>query len=446
LSQNKARRTARSCTPKTHCAVSSIPPPRLRHSVACSLVGNIGFALSQWILLTNVSKLGGAQMVGELALALAITSPIFLFTGLQLNTVQITDTFDRFTFGDYLAIRITSTALALVFIVMTLMLWSQSRTTTIVTMLIAGAKALDSVSDVIYGFFRKHERMDLTATSMIFKSIASVVVFAAALFLSSRLTWAACGLALTGCVTLAAYDFPRLRRLSRLAGLQAVRLAPHWSAEASGRLIKITFPMGLSAMLASLNTNIPRYFIEHLLGEKSLGFFAGTTYITMAGTFVVSAVAQAVLPRLASYYTAGDLHALKAVLLRLSAMSFGIGVAGIAFSAVAGRQVLSIVYRPEYGAYSTLLTFASCAATVAYVASIMNCALNAVHRYSQQLPLIAATVCATAFACFLLIPAYSMNGAALALTAGYGLQAAGSAIIVGRALRSLKRDRILAHA
>jgi O-antigen/teichoic acid export membrane protein len=124
------------------------------------------------------------------------------------------------------------------------------------------------------------------------------------------------------------------------------------------------------------------------------------------------------------------------VLFRLSAFAVGIGAAGVFLSAIAGRQFLSIIYRPEYGPYATLLTFLACAATVAYEASVLNCALNAVQRFGQQLPLFIATSAATALACVLLIPAHSLYGAALALTVGYGVQVAGAAAIVTSALRS----------
>jgi O-antigen/teichoic acid export membrane protein len=421
---------------EAHTIVTEVLP-RLRHSVAWSLAGNLTYALSQWALLASVSKLGGAQMVGELALSLAITSPIFLLTNLQLSTVQTTDTFDRFTFGDYLSLRLASTVAALVLIFLILGFWPQSKTTAGVTLLIAGSKALDSVSDVIYGYFRKHERMDLITISQVIKSAVSTVAFTVALMLSSRLTWAAGALALSGLATLVTYDFPMLKRAARGArAAEPQRFAPHWSTKASSRLIMTTLPLGVSAMLVSLNTNIPRYFIGHSLGERSLGYFAGTAYITMAGTFVVSAVAQAVLPRLALYYKTGDFRSLKAVLYRLSAMAVAVGGAGVILSAVAGPQLLSIIYRPEYAPYGNLLTLLAVSATVAYLASILNCAMNAVHQFRQQLPLFIATSAATGLACLILIPKYGLYGAALGMTVGFGLQLGGATLIVASALRS----------
>jgi len=392
--------------------------------------------LSQWALLTSVSKLGGAIMVGQLALALAISSPVFLFTNLQLSTVQTTDTFDRFIFADYFALRLAATGLGIVAVIVALGLWPQSQTTTAVTLLISAYKAFDSVSDIIYGFFRKYERMDLITLSQLARGTVSVVAFTAALLWSSRLTWAAGALALAGSVTLMTFDFPMLARLSRTATTHGrFQLAPHWSTRTSRCLVGITLPLGVSAMLVSLNANLPRYFISHVLGEESLGFFAGATYVTMAGTFVVSAVAQAVLPRLAHYYKAGNIVSLKAVLLRLCVFSVAIGVAGILLSFLAGRQILSLIYRPEFAAYSALLTLAACAATVAYAASVMNCAMNAVHRYSQQLPIILATGAATSLACLLLVPSHGLHGAALAMIAGYGIQLGSAVAIVANALR-----------
>ena len=49
---------------------------------------------------------------------------------------------------------------------------------------------------------------------------------------------------------------------------------PRWHLRTLIQLIQLTLPMGLVMMLISLNTNIPRYFIEHYLGERELGIFA----------------------------------------------------------------------------------------------------------------------------------------------------------------------------
>src|SRR5436305_1160496 len=78
-----------------------------------SLAGTLVFAGCQWGMLVALTKLGDAEMVGQFALALAITAPVFMFTNLQLRGIQATDARREYAFGDYLSLRLAMTALGL---------------------------------------------------------------------------------------------------------------------------------------------------------------------------------------------------------------------------------------------------------------------------------------------------------------------------------------------
>lgn len=52
------------------------PRASLRSGFAWTLAGNGLYALSQWAVLSLLAKLGGRQMLGEYALAVAVTAPV----------------------------------------------------------------------------------------------------------------------------------------------------------------------------------------------------------------------------------------------------------------------------------------------------------------------------------------------------------------------------------
>ncbi len=52
-------------------------------------------------------------MVGQFALGLAIAAPVVMFTNLQLRGVLATDARNEYRFGDYLALRLCATLLAM---------------------------------------------------------------------------------------------------------------------------------------------------------------------------------------------------------------------------------------------------------------------------------------------------------------------------------------------
>ena len=84
------------------------------------------------------------------------------------------------------------------------------------------------------------------------------------MYLTHSLVWAAVALAAVWALVLAAYDYPNsadLRScLTEVNGLALGRLAG---------LARLALPLGIVSFLISLNTNIPRYFVEDLLGTKA---------------------------------------------------------------------------------------------------------------------------------------------------------------------------------
>ena len=75
--------------------------PTLRANFSWTLAGNVFYGACQWGMLSALAKLGNASIVGEFTLGLAISSPIFVFTNLQLRSVQATDTQLECRFADY---------------------------------------------------------------------------------------------------------------------------------------------------------------------------------------------------------------------------------------------------------------------------------------------------------------------------------------------------------
>ena len=85
-------------------------PLSLARNFSWTLIGSGLYAFCQWGMLVVLAKLCSTQMVGQFALGLAITAPVFMFAGLNLRTVQVTDARRDFQFGDYLGLRLLSIA------------------------------------------------------------------------------------------------------------------------------------------------------------------------------------------------------------------------------------------------------------------------------------------------------------------------------------------------
>jgi O-antigen/teichoic acid export membrane protein len=110
-------------------------------------------------------------------------------------------------------------------------------------------------------------------------------------------------------------------------------------------------------------------------------------------------------------------------------------------SAVLGRQILTILYRPQYAEHVDLLLWLMAVGAVGCVASCLGCAMSAAGQFRQQVPLFIVVTGSSFVACYFLIPWRGLQGAALAALVSMCVQLIGTIFIVYRALQ--KRARAL---
>ncbi len=414
-------------------APGGLPGLSLRKNISWTFVGNMVYTGCQWGMLVALSKLGSPAMVGQLALGLAITAPVIMFSNLQLRVVQVTDARDEFHFPDYASLRVITTLLALALIAGVVALSGYRVETVLVVALVSLAKAFEAMSDVFYGMLQKYERMDRIALSLMIKGPASLLALAGTVWLTGSIVWGAAALALTWALVLFLFDIPNGRHMWRATTTPAERQAWQFNSRTLLRLSWLALPLGIVMMLISLNTNLPRYFIEEYLGESELGIFAALSYLIIAGQMVVNALGEAASPRLARSYAAADRAGFQSLLLKLLAVGGALGVAAVGGAMLLGTWVLAILYQPEY-ARPDLFTLLMVAAALSYLVSFLGYAMTAARYFRIQTVLFLVATVATGVGCLVFIPIYGLLGAAYALIASAIVQGVGSLAIVLYAL------------
>jgi len=409
----------------------------LRANFSWTFIGNVVYAACQWGMLMALAKLGSPGMVGVFALGLAITAPVFMFANLHLRTIQATDARQQYQFRDYLGVRLATTALALLAIAGITLAVGYPWETVMVIFAVGCAKACESISDIFYGLLQRLERMDRIALGMILKGIASLLALAVGVYLSGSVFWGVVGMAGAWATVLALYDVPNGLRALRRSPASHAPSAHHERMAVAVRLAWMALPLGVGIMLVSLSTAIPRYFVERVLGAESLGIFAAIAYVQVAGTTVIGALAAAANPRLAQHYACGDTRAFRSLLHKLVVIALALGGAGVLVAWLIGGWILTLFYRPEYGAHNHIFVLVMIAAGIGYIGWFVGDAMTAVRRLRAQALLFLVMTIATIGACAWLIPSFGLTGAALATMVTSVIHAAGGLLIVERALRTL---------
>ncbi|MGO8670185.1 MAG: lipopolysaccharide biosynthesis protein [Capsulimonadaceae bacterium] len=425
-------------------------PLTLRHNFAWTTFGNVFYAASSWLMLTAIAKLGSASMLGVFSLGLAVSQPIIYFTQLNLSSIITTDVRHTFSYGDYFGLRLLTNLLAIAITVAVCLGSGYSRATAFVILITGIGVTFDAVSDIVYGHFRRLERMDMIGISQSIKGPLSLAGVVLGIRLAHSVVWAATGSALASLIVVTCYDIPRCVRALRESGERdaVVTFGPFsfpragWHLPALRKLFVTALPMGITMMLVGLVGNVPRYAVEHFAGDRELGIFSALASFVAVGRVVVLALGGSATPRLARYIDAGDGASFARLTWKLVGLGIFVGSLAPVTAAVIGHPLLKLFFKPEYAAHVDILVLLLAGGGVGYVAMFLGCAMTAARWYRVQPVFMAIVTVAAGVAAWWLTPRYGLAGAAISTIIAMAIQLAGAGLIVRAIVRSVSPARV----
>lgn len=401
----------------------------LRQNFSWTFIGNVIYAVCQWGILVVLAKTGTPETVGQFALGLAVTAPIFMMTNLNLRAVQATDATNKYNFGDYLRLRIYTTIIAISITIIIVNIAEYKIYTSLIIISIALIKSVESLSDIFYGLFQKNEVMNITAKAMIIKGVSTVIAISITFFITNNLLFSMVCVIIIKIFTIFIYDYRKgkifLEKSTIITHKEANLKQPCIKMLYTDNLFKLAAlaaPLGIVMMFNSLNTNIPRYLLERSFGERELGIFAAMAYLMVAGTTVISALGQSASPRLAKQFAGQDIIGFRRLLFKLIFIGIVCGLLGVLVVFLGGKEILTHLYGSEYGEYADVLILIMIASGLSYVSSFLGVALTAARHFKIQIPITILSFVVILTASWVLVPESGMKGAAIGLIYMYFAQ------------------------
>jgi O-antigen/teichoic acid export membrane protein len=408
----------------------SIVPLSLRRNVSYMLVGNMVYALSQWGIIMALAKLGSARMVGEFTFGLAVTAPLIFIFDLQLRSVIATDTKNEFSFRQYLTLKGVSSFLVILVLVGIVLLGDFDGQAALVIFLIGVAKLIESIIELHYGLFQKHERMELIAKSLIIRGILSLLAISILIITTNSLVFAVTGFALAWLMIFIFIERPKAKKLVS---------TDEQSQQSIKKLFLTSLPLGIVIMMISLYTNIPRYVIEHTISTEAVGYFSALFYIVTAGNLVINAIGQTISPRLAIYFSQQEYAKFSKLIITFVCIGGLYGLTGTFLAIFIGKFILGLVYTEDYTAYHHVFVLLMISGMVLYASSFLGYALTSMRKFKIQPFLALGWVISALVLSNLLIPKFGLVGAAYVAILTSGIQLISQAVTVWWYLLNAKK-------
>lgn len=390
-------------------------------------MGRLAQAGAQAGLLVVVARLGSAQMVGDLALAMALCSPIMVIAGLQLRVVYVTDLERRFGWCSHVQLRRWASGLGVG--LATLIAAGGMPVSAAAVFAVAASKAGELRSDLHHAAFQRRGAMRMYARSVAARSALGLVAAGSLLWATADLALGLLALAAVSWVVAIAHDAPLTARLR----------GPRQGPGTATQLLWVAAPLGLVTFVDSLAQHAVRLQVDAMLGTVALGHYAVMSYAVVAGGAVVFSLGTPLLPRLAEHHVAGRRRRFVATVLRLVGVSATLGVAGVAFALAFGRPFLRVVFGAAFESEAAVFPWVMAAGALHFVLGALMHAVNAAQQRRAQPWIYLTALGVTVLLGWQWIPGHGLRGAAWASAAGWSVAVVVASGILVRACMPRRR-------
>ena len=378
--------------------------------------GNFIFAFSQWAILIFFARMTNQENLGQYALALAIVTPIFAVGNLQLRPLYILDvnSEQKYTYTHFYYLRLICSFIALACCLVLGLFFNVS---ILVLLLVGLLKFFESYSDIIYAYYNAHDQTQLISKSLFLKGTLSVLAVAVGLYLFDFYT------------ALFLFLFVYLVVWLVIDNLYIQKTQEIKKMSLDLEIMKSAIPMGISLGIVTLQSNIPRLFLDQYASIEAVGIFTVLSYFIIVGSIFINSICQYLSPRLTHAWNHNRAYFKKLLSMALL-VAGGLGLIAIFLSYFMGEFVLNLVYGAEYVAYTDAFVLTMVAGFILYLATVLGYTLTAIGFIKQQVYLFSIVLIFSVLVSYLCIPEYGIIGGIYTLMVSYLVQCVLSLLVV----------------
>lgn len=400
-----------------------LPPPRgdgLLRDTAWNAVSNVAAALMTFVMLILTSHISGAYLCGVAALGLSMSQQLFPLGNFTMGNYQASDIGERYAFGDYVASKmLTVTAMLAVGAIWVMLDWRGGEKA-FAFLAMAIYQASEAFSNSFFSRYQQKGRLDAACRIRFVKTIAFILVYAGVLAVIRNPLPAMLAAAVVHALLFWVLDMPML------AVFGPLRL--HLPGRNSMAILVGCLPLAVNSLLSMVVNNNPRFAVDSLMGAEAMAAFSALFMVSFAVAVCAEFLMNPQVVRLAEALKSGNRKAALRTILAPLAAILGLGVAGVAFGAVAGIPLLSFLFGIDLSGYKVTLCLLLVGGVLFAIYQLSQTILVVLRHQMWGMPgMVAAALFAMA-ASRLLVASHGLRGAALTYLGSVGILSAYSSV------------------
>lgn len=361
------------------------------------------------LLLIIITRINGIEDSGIFSFAFSVAIIFWAIAMWGGRTYQVSDVSSKFTKKTYIFTRLALSFAVLVAAFLFCVANAYDPVKTGILLSLVLVKITEAVADAYYGVMQSNRKLYRSGQIMVAKYVVASIVFVATDIVSANLLLSSVSFLVVMTIFLLAVDIPYARSIdSEVKG----GLVKKEIVRQGLKLITVLTPVFIVSLFAMFPLNIPRYFID-VYHQVEIGYFGilvmPITLIFLLMTFIL----QPNVVELSNLFKKGDLKKFNKVVLRISVVTFLLGMITLGLSALIGIPALGLIFGVSFEAYyEVLLILVFAAAINALIGVLINVLVIMRVLLPQLVTLISTNSILVVFSAAI-IPQHGIIGAAL---------------------------------
>lgn len=367
-------------------------------------------SLSQWLLISFISRNVGVGALGTFSFSLSTVTPMIAILGLGFRWLIVTEP----DYSAKLIILVTTRAILLgvicPIVLVALSIAMDNVTILAMTLAILVAKIAEALADICYGKAHRDDRFALHGLSVILRVVLGGAGFYWLFTATASVPIALLGIALAWFAVLFAFDLPRARDLSATLDPRGLRLLEE-ASRFIGPAILRGWPLSVSSGVGAVALGMSNYTLMYFWGAELVGHYAAFFSFVIILNLGAIAFGQVALPVLTRLYRGGQVRAFfMALAVPLAVLLLGVCAISFGFSLYA-EPILTVLFGPQIAAHAALLApfILFCAPVV--LSQFMQYVLTSTTSYHYLLAASLVSLATALVASLLLVPRGGLQGA-----------------------------------
>lgn len=384
--------------------------------------------------LIAVRYINGMDEAGIFTYAFSLCCLFYVFACFFNRTFQITNESKNYSFDNFLSMRLIFSGIALILILGFSLVNGFSPLKIMTITLLMVFRAIEAISECIYGKLQKEDMLYATGISLTIKAILGLSLFILFDYLTKNILFGIVGIIIANIAILIFYDRKVYKKISKDSFV--------FSTKNVKAIIKISLPVMLFTTFSVYLTNCPKYLMTYFESNETQTIFGilimPATVISLASSFLINPFVS----KLTALLKRKEIDEFKKTAVSIILIMFGIGALAIGVCYLIGIQVLDLIYNLNLLIYKNLLLIAVAAAVFYAISNIISNFLTIIGENRRQTLIYGITsVITTVITLFSMMNA-GMEGAIFGYLMGGVLLVIGYMVLFGQEIKKLSQTKL----